>query len=585
MSGEAFEVVCSSEKLFAMSGSRIYPHIKPEIEDWPIYKLSEDRRRFVAEVEQFTLQRLLMHSPAEVTDMISKTIFQERIRIKEEPWKVDPPNDRQFWRRIRKRLVEHSLDKPAEEAARNNEELLKLILHRYAEEIVGTFRKSTFLFARRFLTMFFTRLLNTAAGGSIFGSKYRLQDRMMVTGHVEVVRSLFDKGTVVVAPTHFSNLDSILIGYAMDTFAGLPSFSYGAGLNLYNAGYAAYFMNRLGAYRVDRRKKNPIYLETLKSMSNLSIQRGVNSLFFPGGTRSRSGALETKLKMGLLGTAVEAQRALYQKGERTKVFIVPAILGYHFVLEAPFLIEQHLRQAGKERYMRSQDDFYNLTQLIKFTWQFFSQSSDITVAFGRPMDVLGNPVDAEGNSYDQHGNLIDVREYFLDGDTVTEDLQRESEYTKILAEHIVERYHKDNVVLSSHLTAFAAFQLLRRQNQRLDLYGILRLPSEDYIFPRDALYDVVGQLQRRLIAMHDEGDIQLAEQIRWSPEEIVRHGIRNLGVYHVDKPLKFNKKGDIVSDSFHLLFFYHNRLSTFGLEQCIEWRQRPMEEVETEEED
>lgn len=562
------------------SSSRIYPHVIPEIEDWPIYKLSQDRKNFVAEVEEFTLQRLLLHSTPEVTDMLSRTIFQERVRIKEEPWKVDPPNERQFWRRTRRRLIEHSLDKPSEEAAQNNEEILRLIIHRYAEEIVGTFRKNTFLFARRFLTMFFTRLLNTAAGGSIFGSKYRLQDRLLVTGRTEAVRGLFSKGTVVVVPTHFSNLDSILIGFAMDAFAGLPSFSYGAGLNLYNTGYTAYFMNRLGAYRVDRRKKNPVYIETLKSMSNLSIQRGVNSLFFPGGTRSRSGALETKLKMGLLGTAVEAQRALFQKGENTKIFIVPAILGYHFVLEAPFLIEQYLRQIGKERYMRAQDDFYNIPQLIKFTWQFFSQSSDITVAFGQPLDVLGNPVDAEGNSYDKYGNLLNVREYFLSGDVVNEDLQRESEYTKTLSERIVEQYHKDNIVLSSHLVAFAAFQLLRKQNQRLDLYGILRLPTEEYVFPKETLYDVVEQLQRHLVDLHAEGNIQLSDQIYWSPEELVRHGIKHLGAYHVDKPLHFNKAGEIVSHSFKLLFFYHNRLSTYGFENQIEWRKRAMEEVE-----
>lgn len=148
-------------------------------------------------------------------------------------------------------------------------------------------------------------------------------------------------------PTHFSNLDSILVGYAMDEMLGLPSFSYGAGLNLYNSGIAAYFMNRLGAYRVDRRKKNPIYLETLKAMSKLSIQRGVNSLFFPGGTRSRSGSLEKKLKMGLIGTAVEAQRALCQEGKKEKIFIVPLVMSYHFVLEAKYLIEQHLLITGK----------------------------------------------------------------------------------------------------------------------------------------------------------------------------------------------------------------------------------------------
>ncbi|MFM8486585.1 MAG: 1-acyl-sn-glycerol-3-phosphate acyltransferase, partial [Bacteroidota bacterium] len=123
----------------------------------------------------------------------------------------------------------------------------------------------------------------------MFRGRRNLYERLNIVGDVGTVAELFKHGTVVVVPTHSSNLDSILVGYAMDQIMGFPSFSYGAGLNLYNFGPAAYYMNRLGAYRVDRRKKNEIYLETLKTMSRLSIQRGVNSLFFPGGTRSRSG--------------------------------------------------------------------------------------------------------------------------------------------------------------------------------------------------------------------------------------------------------------------------------------------------------
>jgi glycerol-3-phosphate O-acyltransferase len=81
-------------------------------------------------------------------------------------------------------------------------------------------------------------------------------------------------------------------------------------------------------------------------MSNLSMQRGTNSIFFPGGTRSRSGAIENKLKMGLLGTVVEAQRAMIQRDDKTKIYIVPLILSYHFVLDGQSLIDQHLKQQG-----------------------------------------------------------------------------------------------------------------------------------------------------------------------------------------------------------------------------------------------
>ncbi len=559
--------------------NKIYPHILPEIEDWPIYKLSEDRRNFVREIGEFTMHHFQKKSITALRDILAKTIYMERIRIKEEPWKVDPPNERQFWKKIQRQLVSYSLDKDEEQAAKANEEILQQILHRYSEEIVGTFNIKTFLFARKFLTMFFTRLLNTAAGRSIWGSKYRLYDRMLVKGQVETVRSLFEKGTVVIVPTHFSNLDSILIGYALDTFAGLPSFSYGAGLNLYNAGFAAYFMNRLGAYRVDRRKKNPIYLETLKAMSNLSIQRGVNSLFFPGGTRSRSGMLENKLKMGLLGTVVEAQRTLFAKDKDQKVFVVPMVLSYHFVLEAPFLIEQYLRSIGKEQYIKTRDDFYNIWKILQFAWKFFAESNTITVSFGQPLDVLGNPVDADGNSYDKYGNLIDVRDYFLSDGVIREDVQREEEYTKILADKIVARYYKDNIVLSSHLVSFAAFQLLKRENARLDLYGILRLPTDEYVFADTALKDIVLQLKNQLLKMEKAGDIKLSEQIRWELDDLIADGIKRLGNYHLHKPLRYNKKGQIVSESFKLLYFYHNRLENYGLQEIIKWKKTETELV------
>ncbi len=562
---------------------QIYPHVIPDIEDWPIYQLSEDRKAFVREIDAYTLRRLQQYySPAELSDMIAKTIYLERIRIKEEPWKVDPPNERQFWRKIQKRLVGESLDREEGESAQINEEILQQIIHRYSEEIVGTFRISTFLFARRFLTFFFNRLLNTSLTPKFWKNgkgKYNLQDRLMVKGKVEEVRSLMTKGTVVLVPTHFSNLDSILIGYAMDAFAGLPSFSYGAGLNLYNTGYTAYFMNRLGAYRVDRRKKNPIYLETLKAMSKLSIERGVNSLFFPGGTRSRSGALETRLKLGLLGTVVEAQRSLFERGKDTKVFVVPLVLSYHVVLEAKFLIEQHLRQIGKERYIKTRDETYSKRSIINFAWQVFSQGNDVTLSFGQPLDVLGNAVDINGESYDRYGNHIDVREYFLLHGEVREDLQRESEYTKLLADRIVERYHQDNIVLSSHLVAFTAFELLKHQNSKLDLYGILRLPNDEYVFEAESMREAVGELRDELLRMEAAGRIKLSEQLHWPVEDLIKDGILRLGNFHVSKPLKYDKKGQIVSESFMLLYFYHNRLENYGLDKKIRWKQYALMEV------
>lgn len=570
------------------------------MEDWPIYRLSKDRAEFLREIDEFTFHRIANRHKKDLADVLVKTIYQERIRIKESPWKVDPPNERQFWNRISKRLIKKSLDRNDPEAKAAAEDILQKIIHRYSEEIVGTFQIGTFKFAQKFLTAFFSRLFNAAVGKSIraiFRGKRHLYERLNVVGDVETVRELFRHGTVVVVPTHSSNLDSILVGYAMDQIMGLPSFSYGAGLNLYNFGPAAYFMNRLGAYRVDRRKKNSIYLETLKTMSNLSIQRGVNNLFFPGGTRSRSGQLETDLKMGLLGTAVEAQRTMCQASEErgagnektpltprplpltsSKVFIVPMVICYNFVLEAPFLIEQHLRMTGKENYIRLKDEGTSVRAWLRFVWRFFSTTSDITLSVGKPMDVLGNFVNKQGRSFDRFGNELDVREYFMGRkNEINEDRQREEEYTKLLAERIVERYHAENVVLSSHLVAYSVFEMLLHENPKLDLFGILRLPPDDYVFPFRAVEEVVEQTQEKLVEWEQQGKIRLDPEIRRSAADVVRDGVKNLGVFHAEKPLKFVKNHDIVSSNFRVLYFYHNRLENYQLDKYVHWKAEEIE--------
>ena len=561
--------------------STIYERIIPDTADWPIYLLSQDRSNFIREIDEFTTAKLSKKYKGDLSDLLVKTLYQERIRIKESPWKVDPPNERVFWNKISKQLIKKSLDRQDKTASETNRYLLEKIVNRYSEEIVGTFQLGTHKFAVRFLTILFNRLFNAAVDKSIrslWRGRRQLYERLQVVGEVETVRELFKHGTVVVVPTHFSNLDSILVGYAMDQIMGLPSFSYGAGLNLYNSGPAAYFMNRLGAYRVDRRKKNAVYLETLKSMSNLSIQRGVNSLFFPGGTRSRSGAIEQEVKMGLLGTAVEAQRALSQKGSDKKVFIVPLVIGYHFVLEAPFLIEQYLRITGKENYLRLRDEGSSVRAWLRYIWQFFSTTNDITLTVGRPMDVLGNFVNQDGKSFDRKGNPVDIKEYFssVDGQ-LNEDTQREGEYTKILAERLVERYFVENVVLSSHLLAFTVFEILVHQNPKLDLFGLLRLPPEEYVFPFKSVVEVIEQLQAELFRMEREGRLMLSPEIHLPAEELIRDAMKKLGVFHRKKTLLYNKEGDIMSEDFRVLYYYHNRLENYGLDRKVHWSSEEIE--------
>lgn len=568
-----------------------YPPVFERMDQWPIYKLSQDRRRFIEEIDEFTLNRLVEEHP-KLYNLITETIYAERIRLKETPWKVDPPNEMQFWNRLRSKIVKSEKESKSQ-AKETHKELMQRIIHRYSTEIVGTFSMNTFRFARLFLHNFFNRLLNAATERwwRILSSRNHLHERIHALGEVEMIRTLMKKGVVIVVPTHFSNIDSILVGFSMDKIIGLPSFSYGAGLNLYNSGAAAFFMNRLGAYRVDRRKKNAIYLETLKTMSMLSIVRGTNTLFFPGGTRSRNGMVETRLKMGLLGTAVEAQRVLCQQqtaknknavsesanSEPTKIFIVPLVMSYHFVLEAPFLIRQHLQITGKEKYISERSSGSSIREWIKFLWQFFSKKSDIILSFGKPMDIMGNFVDNEGTSFDVRNNPLNISDYFSTEGGITQDLQRESEYTKLLAERIVDRFHRENIVLSSHVVAFTAFNMLRANNESFDLYALLRLPTDDFVFPIESFTSAIEAVQAGLFELEEKGRLKLSEAIRLPAAELVEDGMKNLGVYHLRKPLLYNKKGDIESDDFSTLLYYHNRLENFGLTKRVQWNQYKLE--------
>ena len=556
-----------------------YEHVIPEIKDWPIARLlSNDRSNFISKINEEVVKILMDRYGDNLHELLTKTAYCELIRVREEPWKVDPPNEKQFWKKIQKKIIKNEKKEEKLEQA-SNQKLLQTIVNRYSEEIVATFKEKTFLFSRKFLTAFFNRLLNTAAGRNferIFSNKHKLEDRLLLKGEIEKVRSLMKKGTVILLPTHHSNLDSILIGYIIDTFGGLPLFSYGAGLNLYNTGYTAYFMNRLGAYRVDRRKKNPIYLQTLKTMNVLAIERGVNTLFFPGGTRSRSGALETKFKLGLMGTATEAQRKIYQKGEDRKVFVVPLVTSYNFVLEANYLIQQHLKQVGKEKYLKTKDAFHSSRKQMKFLWDFFSASNEITMAFGKPMDVIGNFVDENGISYDQSGRVVEVKDYFMRDGEITVNPQREQEYTRHLGERVKSRFYADNIVLASHLVAYSAFKILQNSFPELDIYELLRQPTDDYIFPMDEMELVVNTLKNRLLVMEENDKVKVSDSIRKkSPKEIIEEGVLKMGTYHPTKPIMFDKKGNLISQRFRTLYFYHNRLENYGLENYVKLAETP----------
>jgi glycerol-3-phosphate O-acyltransferase len=554
-----------------------YAPILPSKDEWPVVKLARERKEFVKKVANLAEERILKqtgNNPEILKEELETTLYREKLRIKQNPWIVDPDDEGKFWGEVKSSLLNINGDEKKISRFEEYKSVLNKITARYAEEIASNFKATHYKFTRSVVTYGFSRLLNAArvkGFRSIFSNQYSLQDKIQITGETDQIRDLATKGTIIMVPTHFSNLDSILIGWIISVL-GLPPFIYGAGLNLFNISIFAYFMNALGAYKVDRRKKNLLYLETLKTYSKEAIQFGCHSLFFPGGTRSRSGMIESRLKLGLLSTAIEAQRANYQSGITDisgKIFIVPVTINYHFVLEAPSLIREHLSITGQERYYKENDEFSNSYKISKFLIKFFTKGSDISVSIGKAMDVLGNYVDQEGRTIDKNGRQIDTKDYFISEGKVTVDLQREEEYTNMLGKRIVEEFHKINRVFSSHLVSFTAFEIIKKENPKLDLFELLRLPEEDLLIPSEEFKQVCQMVLDAIFDLESKNLIKMAHHLNRDIEEIIQHGLENVGMYHANRPLVKDFENNITTQDVSLLYFYHNRLTGYGLEKLF----------------
>ncbi len=58
---------------------------------------------------------------------------------------------------------------------------------------------------------------------------------------------------------------------------------------------------------------------------------------------------------------------------------------------------------------------------------------------------------------------------------------------------------------------------------------------------------------------------------------VLKNGVKDLGIFHTEKPLKFTKEVDIVSSNFRVLYFYHNRLDKYQLDKSVHWKAEEIE--------
>jgi glycerol-3-phosphate O-acyltransferase len=455
-------------------------------------------------------------------------------------------------------------------APSERQEKLRELAKTYAWDVAGNFDPRVYRVSTRLVPGLVTGLLaprtlaTLAQNPAELLSLDALEDKVVVEGPFEHLQRVARRGTLVFVPTHLSNMDSIVFGYALER-AGLPPATYGAGKNLFTNPVLSFFMHNLGAYRVDRRLRHALYKDVLKAYSCVLLEHGYHSLFFPGGTRSRSGGVERRLKLGLVGSAIEAYARTVRAGRERRVFFVPATINYLITLEAETLIEDYLAETGKSRYIIEDDESSRLGRMASFIRKLLGMEGSVVIRFGRPIDPFGNSVDEDGESHDARGRIVDPSSYVRDEEgKVVLDPARDAQYTRELGVRICEEYLRETVVMSTHIVATVCFARLRKASPRPDLFTVLR-QRDVVVVPRDELAAEVRELREKLVEMERAGQIRCGEFVRAaSGGDIVERALRAFAGYHTTPVLVPRADGIAITDP-KLLYYYQNRLAGHGV--------------------
>jgi glycerol-3-phosphate O-acyltransferase len=489
--------------------------------------------------------RLAAMAPAARTRLLEDTLYWERLRLE----KARPTEE------------EHArIDNLAHALVRGGDDerlgAALALVRAWSDEIHGRFDPRAYRLASHVLPRGLGALLSPRPE-HLRDWRPNIEGRLSVEGPTDLIRELAREATLMLTPTHVSNLDSPVIGLALQR-ANLPPFVYGAGLNLFSNPVMGGWMSRLGAYTVDRTKRAELYKETLKDYSVDRLTTRHHSLFFPGGTRARSGLVETRIKKGLLGTGLSAWQEMIRAGRTdAEIYVVPMTLSFPLVLEASTLIDDHLAEVGKQRYIIDDDESTQAGTTFRFVERLLALDAPLVVHFGAPMDLLGRPVSADARVRAQQAR--ERRGYVCDRSGAVEiDAQRDHVYTERLSRAIVESYPSLSHALSTHAAAFAAWDRLGTRAGTRDPFRLVRIPREARRFQREELVAAVGRVRDALARAARAERCQLG--LPDDPALVLREAIERFGNFHRTNALEVDGDEIVIGDP-KLLLYYRNRLA------------------------
>ena len=137
-------------------------------------------------------------------------------------------------------------------------------------------------------------------------------------------------------------------------------------------------------------------------------------------------------------------------------------------------------------------------------------------------------------------------------------------YTKVLAERIVESFKRNNVILSSHLVAYAMFTLLEEDNAEKTLFELIKVPPKSITISLDRMVTQVENILANLKAL--ENKVTLSEEFdNISTLDLILVGVGKVGVYHQKKVIKLKSKDTLGTEDLKLLYYYHNKVIHYNL--------------------
>lgn len=534
----------------------------PSFDDPNIYWFNSERAEIIDETAR-RVAELHAASSESLELVLNNAAMQESARLEGQK-DAEASENLGYWRSLSRRIARMS--------DHEKREALGTIASSFAKDIAGNFDPRVYALSKHVVPRLLTGIMQPsrlplALRPTSRGGGERVVDRLLqVEGDIDILKNLEREGSLVYVPTHSSNLDSIVLGRALE-LCNLSPVVYGAGKNLFTNPIISFFMHNLGAYRVDRRIHATVYKDSLKTYSQVLVERGYHSLFFPGGTRSRSNLIESRVKLGLAGAAVSAFTNNQVRGVPRRVFFVPVTINYDLVLEAETLIEDWLKREGRDRYVIDDydDEFGQIDRWISFLRKLVSQDSACVLRFGQPIDPFGNTVTPEGTSIGPSGHEIDPRSYVSIRGEATRDAGRDAAYTQDLGELLVARYPKETVVMATALVAHVLYRRVVRHTPRVDLFTRLRHRGE-VVVPRGELTRDIAETRDRLMKLEREGALRVSQTVRRAdPEQLLTRALDVWNGYH-DRTAAEDRGNEVCAEDPTLLLYYQNRLVGWAVE-------------------